>query len=85
VCEYLDGHTIGKLYRGRIRELARDRRFEVVLMGPSRVVDNATGAIDALAARIAEFPRSLFDARSAIVAEQCDVLFYPEIGMDELT
>jgi protein O-GlcNAc transferase len=54
-------------------------------MRPSRAVDAATGLIDALAARVVEYPRSLFDARSAIAAEQCDVIFYPEIGMDELT
>jgi protein O-GlcNAc transferase len=46
---------------------------------------HATGALDAIDARVVEYPRSLFDARSAIAAEQCDVLFYPEIGMDELT
>jgi protein O-GlcNAc transferase len=85
VCEHLDGHAIGKLDRGLVRELARDRRFEVILMRPNRAVNAATGMIDAIAARVVEYPRSLFDARSAIAAEQCDVLFYPEIGMDELT
>ena len=84
VCEYLDGHTIGKLYRGIVEELSRER-FEIVLMRAHREADSATTQIDMLADRVVDFPRSLKEAREIVAAERCDVIFYPEIGMDELT
>ena len=84
ICEYLDGHTIGKLYRGIVEKLSRER-FEIVLMRARRVADAATRRIDSLADRVVEFPRALKEAREIIAAERCDIIFYPEIGMDELT
>jgi protein O-GlcNAc transferase len=84
ICEYLDGHTVGKLYRGMIQAFARDR-FETVLMRVRREADAATKDFDRFADHIVEFPRSLDAAREAIAAQRCDVIFYPEIGMDEFT
>ena len=84
ICEYLDGHTIGKLYRGIVEALSRNR-FEIVLMRAQREPDAATKQIDSLADRVVEFSRSLKDARDIVAAERCDIIFYPEIGMDEFT
>ncbi|HVT14281.1 MAG TPA: tetratricopeptide repeat protein [Fimbriimonadaceae bacterium] len=77
---YLHSHTIGKLFASLIERLDRER-FEVVYL--------QLGKIDAVSQRLANsvdrhvlLPRTLAESRRAVAAEECDILFYPDIGMD---
>ncbi len=81
---YLRHHTVGKLTRGLIDRLSRDR-FEVVvfqLPGPS---DEMSTVVAQAADRAVRLPGHLSDARRRIAEESLDLLFYPEIGMDPMT
>ncbi len=81
---YLQGHTIGKLMRGFIERLSRDR-FEVVVLHVGGELDEMARAIDGAADHVIRVPRRLGDARAEIAAASLDVLVYPEIGMDPIT
>jgi protein O-GlcNAc transferase len=79
--EFLSSHTIGKLYRGLIRNLDRSR-FELVLIHTARSKrDVFRDELDALCHRSIVLPPNLKAQRQAIAAEQLDALFYPDIGM----
>ena len=84
VSAYLREHSIGRLTRGLVAELSRER-FEVVVFHAGGAVDETSAAIDASADRAIRLPGSLAAARQRIAAEEVDVLVYPEIGMDPLT
>jgi protein O-GlcNAc transferase len=79
--EFLFSHTVGKLYRGLIRNLDRSR-FELVLIHTARSKKDAfRDELDSLSHRAIVLPHSLEAQRQAIAAEQLDALFYPDIGM----
>lgn len=81
---YLCEHSIGRLTRGLIEQLDRDR-FEVVVLHARGAVDEMSAAIDRGADRAIRLPSRLQGARDRIAAEALDVLVYPEIGMDPMT
>jgi len=77
-------HTIGKLYRGFIEHLDRDR-FDVILFRTSKKSDPMANAIENLADKVVYVPQNLENARHAVGGEALDLLFYPDIGMDIFT
>lgn len=84
---HLRHHTIGKLNRGLIRNLDRDRFHVTVLQvaQPGETPDAWAKEIAASADRAVTLTGSLADMRSATAAEELDVLFYTDIGMDPIT
>lgn len=77
-------HTIGKLNRGLLENLSRER-FEVVLFRPRPFASEIEDSLDEDADRAIDLPPSLEAARQAIAAEKPDFLFYPDIGMVPIT
>jgi len=76
--------TIGKLNRGIIRNLSREK-FHVRLF---RFPGGETHLIKAIAEgadEVIDLPSELKPAREMIAAYDTDILFYPDIGMDSLT
>jgi predicted O-linked N-acetylglucosamine transferase (SPINDLY family) len=84
VSRYLYSHTIGKLMRGFVEELDRER-FEVVVIDAGAPRDDMAAAIAAAADRSIRIPRRLGEARQRIADLALDLLFYPDIGMDSFT
>ena len=83
--EYLHGHTIGKHYEGFIRHLDRTRFEVVVIHAPKSRRDDFRQRLDALADKAITLPVGLKKQQQAVAAEQLDVLFYPDIGMNSAT
>ena len=80
---FLRDHTIGRLFGHLLGALPRDR-FEVSLLRLAGRGDAMSRAFDALADRVVNIPDDLKLARETIAAQQLDILFYPDIGMDSL-
>ncbi len=80
---HLRVHTIGRLNSGLIRQLDRSI-FDVTLIRPEHQDDTLTRAMDASADRVltGPNPRQIDAARKLILAQEFDVLFYPDIGME---
>ncbi|MET0275113.1 MAG: tetratricopeptide repeat protein, partial [Phenylobacterium sp.] len=86
VCsQFLRAHTIGRLYRGLIRDLDRTRFEVVVLHAASSGPDADREALDRLADRAVKLPDDLEGQRTLIAELAPDVLFYPDIGMSAQT
>jgi len=83
VSSLLHHHTIGKLTRGLIARLARDR-FEVMVFH-ARTQDEMATAIGQSAERSERLSGALDGARRQIAAAELDIVFYPDIGMEALT
>lgn len=83
VSRYLRRHTIGKLYRGLLRGLDRER-FETVLFHFGRV-DEEAAAIAGEADRAVPLAGPVRAMAERVAAERLDVLFYPDIGMEPTT
>jgi protein O-GlcNAc transferase len=77
-------HTIGRLNRGLIQHMPRDK-FEVSVIRAPGPRDDFGGTIDKAADRVIELPKNLAAAREAIAAAELDLLFYTDIGMEALT
>lgn len=77
---FLHDHTVGKLYRGFIERLDRER-FEVVVMHSLERRDAVRAGIDAAADRVIALPARLEEARLAVADAKSDILFYPDVGM----
>ncbi|MEO5336021.1 MAG: tetratricopeptide repeat protein [Magnetospirillum sp. WYHS-4] len=84
VSRHFHSHTIGKLYRGFVAELPRDR-FEVTTFLFARPDDPVRAFIRERSDRTVALPETLADARRVLEAERLDVLFYTDIGMDPFT
>ncbi len=84
---HLTHHTIGKLNRGLIRNLDRGRFHVTVLQvaKPGEEPDGWAKDIASSADRAVTLRGSLAEMRSATAAEELDLLFYPDIGMDPIT
>lgn len=79
---YLYGHTIGKLTRGFVQHLDRDR-FHVTVLHTSRTKrDRVREDIDRLADHVVELPATLSKAQEQVAALNLHILHYPDIGMD---
>ncbi len=79
----LNQHTISRVFGGLIERLDKDK-FEVVYLqlGPSdKVSERLAKTVD----RHVNLDVSLASSREQVAAEELDVLFYPEIGMDPQT
>jgi predicted O-linked N-acetylglucosamine transferase (SPINDLY family) len=78
-------HSIGRTTRGLLAGLDR-RHFEVCALFIAPLVDDEVSrAIHASADRAALLPRNLARAREMIAAQELDVLFYQDIGLDPFT
>jgi predicted O-linked N-acetylglucosamine transferase (SPINDLY family) len=77
--------TVGRLYRGIIENLDKNK-FEIVIFRASSKRDDMADAIDGAADKVVALDTgNLNAARGQIAAEEADVLFYPDIGMTTLT
>jgi predicted O-linked N-acetylglucosamine transferase (SPINDLY family) len=77
-------HSIGKLNLGFVRNLSRDHFHVTVLRFPGPD-DDLSRSFQECADRVVTLPRRLDAAREWIAAEQLDVLYYTDIGMDPWT
>ena len=80
----LHQQTIGKLNRGIVQNLSREK-FRVKLFrfpgGENSLIKSVSESAD----EIVDLPTELKPAREIIAKHALDVLFYPDIGMDSLT
>ncbi len=82
---FFHGHTVGKLFHGVIKHLSPDR-FEKILFHASGKRDEISEACENSVDKVVALGTSnLAQARRQIAAEELDILFYPDIGMDSLT
>ena len=77
---YLRHHTIGKVTRGLIEKLSRDRFHVTVLQLGGQ--DEWSTSIARAADRAVQLAGSLARLRETIADEALDLLFYPDIGMN---
>jgi protein O-GlcNAc transferase len=84
VSRHFCNHTIGELFRGIIAHLARED-FAVTVFSLGHHHDALAQFIQAHADTYVELPLNLRAARQQLATHPLDVLFYPDIGMDELT
>lgn len=85
VSAHVRAHSVWHaVIKGWLQQLDRNR-FELHVFHLGGKVDGETALAKSLATRFSEGPRSLRDWTEAILAEQLDVLAYPEIGMDAVT
>lgn len=82
---FLRSHTVGYLCRGLIEHLDRDR-FEVVLLrAPVLPIEDPVAPVLArMADHVVDLPDDLNEARALIAKEEADLIYYPEIGMEDL-
>jgi predicted O-linked N-acetylglucosamine transferase (SPINDLY family) len=76
-------HTIGKLNVGLLTSLPGD--FELVVFRPSGQDDRITRKVDDRADSVIPLPKQLSAARECIGRSGCDLLFFPDLGMDPFT
>jgi len=81
---HFHNHTIGKLNRGFIEHLDRNR-FEVVVMRTGATSDKVSDIIETAADRTIHLPESLDTAQRMVADEKLDLLFFPDTGMDAFT
>lgn len=84
VSKYLRDHTIGKLNRGFVRKLDRDR-FHVTTFALSAPDDEIAREIAAASDRHVVLPQDLWKAREIVAAAELDLLFYTDVGMEPFT
>lgn len=82
---FFSSHTIGKLMRGFITHLSRDRFFVSVVSVGRRHEGEYADALRAAADLHLDLPADWRRARSLLAQLAPDILFYPELGMDNLT
>ena len=81
---YLRHHTIGKLYKGIIEHFSKNQ-FEVIFFKFTTRANKITDAIESAANKVVPLYKNLDRDRDVIAAEELDILFYPDIGMDPYT
>jgi protein O-GlcNAc transferase len=84
ISKFFDSHTIGKLTRGLIRRLSRER-FHVTVFSIGQYGDAVAHDIATAADRYVVLPREIAAARQSILSHAVDVLVYTDIGMDTTT
>jgi predicted O-linked N-acetylglucosamine transferase (SPINDLY family) len=78
-------HSVSRSYGGLVARLARDPRFEVVLLSPRDPAEEGTKNFYAdFHGQLVLTGRQYLAAREAIAAERLDILVYQDIGMDAL-
>lgn len=83
--EFFSAHTIGRLYKGLMQRLDRDRFEVTVLHGSHSKADAFRAELDAQVDRAIHLPLSPSAQRQIIRALKLDILFYPDIGMSAQT
>ncbi|MBT3553871.1 MAG: tetratricopeptide repeat protein [Rhodospirillaceae bacterium] len=81
---YFRRHSVGRLMQGVLARLPKEL-FEIVIITQPGQRDPIVRAIEAAADKTISMPTDLAEARAAIVAEELDILFYADIGMDVRT
>ena len=84
ISSYLHNRTMDNLNERFLRDLSREK-FEVVLFRPGGVADEKSESIDRYADKVCRLVNHLDTARRTVASEECDVLFFFEIGMVTLT
>jgi predicted O-linked N-acetylglucosamine transferase (SPINDLY family) len=84
VSKYLRDHTVGKLNRGFITTLDRDR-FHVTTLALAAPDDETAKEIAAAADRHILLPMDLPAARQIVANAKLDILFFTDIGMEPFT
>jgi protein O-GlcNAc transferase len=84
VSAFFYGHTIARLNAGLIQGLPRDK-FEVILYTLAEVQDEMAHALSSCADNVVYLPRKLEMARDRIAADQLDVLYFTDIGMEPIS
>ncbi|MBL4690320.1 MAG: tetratricopeptide repeat protein, partial [Rhodospirillales bacterium] len=77
---FLFDHSIGKLTRGIIQHLSRDK-FKVIIFRPPGKKDHISEIIDRTADKVVSLCCRLETDQHTIEDEELDILFYPDIGM----
>jgi protein O-GlcNAc transferase len=85
VSRHFAGHTIGKLCRGVITGLDRDRFSVSVFAIGANTDDPIVRALAAGAEHFALLPPSVEAARAAIAEARLDILYFTDIGMEPVT
>ncbi|MBI4969782.1 MAG: tetratricopeptide repeat protein [Rhodospirillales bacterium] len=81
---FRETHTVGRLYRGLIETLPRDR-FEVILLPIGREPNEAKAKFEAVAERVVRLPEAISDIRQIVGDLELDILYYADIGMTPFT
>ncbi len=81
VSAFFRRHSIGRLMEELIANLAKDE-FEIVIVTQPGPRDPVARRIEGAADTVIKLPEGFWPARDAIAAAACDILIYPEIGMD---
>lgn len=82
ISQFMRNHSIGKVARGLIAELSRER-FEVYVLNiPPAVLDDTTRWIKEHCDHWLILPDTLPAARTQIAALELDILFFQDIGME---
>jgi predicted O-linked N-acetylglucosamine transferase (SPINDLY family) len=84
VSRFFHHHTIGKVTRGIIAKLSREK-FRVHVFFLSFTSDEISHFIQQRADYSETLPLVLEEARQRIAAQQLDILFYSDIGMESFT
>ncbi len=85
ISTFLSSHTIGILNYGIIKHLSRERFDVKVFRFTEHNDDPQANAINNSADEVVVLPKKLEKARQEIANHSLDVLFYLDIGMDQLT
>jgi predicted O-linked N-acetylglucosamine transferase (SPINDLY family) len=82
---HLKSHTIGRINRGLVAQLDREKFHVTVLQLGAAADDAESRFIRAHADDYIEVPLALPAAREIVASRGVDVLFYTDIGMDNVT
>jgi predicted O-linked N-acetylglucosamine transferase (SPINDLY family) len=85
ISKFLKNHSVGKAARGVLANLSRDQFSVTALLVPPVADDEISRFVQQKADKTVVLPGSLKGAREAIAAEELDILFYQDIGMDPFT
>lgn len=85
ISKFLKTHSIGKTFRGVFAQLSRERFCTYALYVPPVAHDDVSVSIQRHADKVIFVPVELQAARARIAAEELDILFYLDIGMDPFT
>ena len=81
VSAFFRRHSVGRLMEELIANLPKDE-FEIVIVTQAGPRDPVARRIESAADTLIKLPEGFWPAREAIAAAECDILIYPEIGMD---
>jgi predicted O-linked N-acetylglucosamine transferase (SPINDLY family) len=84
VSRFFCNHTIGRFMRGLMANLSRDR-FTVTVFSVGPYDDPVSRLIRQQADDYVVLPHNLPAVRALLAGRQLDVLFYSDIGMDQVT